>query len=396
MVNPDSDLVRAHPDWVLGARAAPRPGAASRCSTSANPGAYGATCWTGSTRWSTRSASPTSSGTTTATSTRRSDGGTGGRARGRARPDRSPSTGSLDELRGRHPALEIETCSSGGARVDLGILDAHRPGLGLGLQRPPGTAADPALDRAAAAARARRRPRRATRSRTPPTGRTSLGFRTVTALFGHAGMEWDVTTCSDEEVDPAAGLGGALPRGARPAAHRGRRPCRPRRPRAPCCTASWPRTGRRRCSPTSGSATSPNSRPAGCGCPASTPTPSTTWSGETTPASPRRPRSRRRAGGAGADDGDRGGARPGRPRRAAPAPRAGRRRQAPGALIRSDPSDPVRQRVSGHARPAGPHRSTHARRSAAGRAAAGRRARPSPGRAPLHVQTTGTRGCVRV
>ena len=30
---------------------------------------------------------------------------------------------------------------------------------------------------------------------------TSLGMRTVTALFGHAGLEWDVTTCTDEEVE---------------------------------------------------------------------------------------------------------------------------------------------------------------------------------------------------
>jgi alpha-galactosidase len=26
-------------------------------------------------------------------------------------------------------------------------------------------------------------------------------MRTVTALFGHAGLEWDVTTCSDEELE---------------------------------------------------------------------------------------------------------------------------------------------------------------------------------------------------
>ena len=29
----------------------------------------------------------------------------------------------LDDLRARHPQLEIESCSSGGARVDLGVLD---------------------------------------------------------------------------------------------------------------------------------------------------------------------------------------------------------------------------------------------------------------------------------
>jgi alpha-galactosidase len=29
----------------------------------------------------------------------------------------------LDELRTRHPGLEIESCSSGGARIDLGVLE---------------------------------------------------------------------------------------------------------------------------------------------------------------------------------------------------------------------------------------------------------------------------------
>ena len=28
----------------------------------------------------------------------------------------------LDELRAAHPALEIESCASGGGRIDLGVL----------------------------------------------------------------------------------------------------------------------------------------------------------------------------------------------------------------------------------------------------------------------------------
>src|SRR5205814_5107532 len=31
-----------------------------------------------------------------------------------------------------------------------------------------------------------------------------LSFRAITALFGHAGIEWDVTTCSPEELDRLA------------------------------------------------------------------------------------------------------------------------------------------------------------------------------------------------
>ena len=33
------------------------------------------------------------------------------------------------------------------------------------------------------------------------TGRThELSFRAITALFGHAGLEWDITTCTSEEL----------------------------------------------------------------------------------------------------------------------------------------------------------------------------------------------------
>ena len=66
----------------------------------------------------------------------------------------------LDELQAAHPGLEIESCSSGGGRVDLGDPRAHRPGLGQRLHRPARAPADPALDRAAAPAGAGRLARR--------------------------------------------------------------------------------------------------------------------------------------------------------------------------------------------------------------------------------------------
>jgi alpha-galactosidase len=106
----------------------------------------------------------------------------------------------LDELRDRHPDLEIESCSSGGARVDYGIL-AH-------TDRVWGSDTNDALERQAI--------QRWTGLLLPPelvgshvgpeeshtTGRTAdLHFRTITALFGHAGIEWDVTSCSAEELD---------------------------------------------------------------------------------------------------------------------------------------------------------------------------------------------------
>jgi alpha-galactosidase len=41
------------------------------------------------------------------------------------------------------------------------------------------------------------------------TGRTSdLSFRAVTALFGHAGIEWDITTCTPAELDQLRGWAG--------------------------------------------------------------------------------------------------------------------------------------------------------------------------------------------
>jgi alpha-galactosidase len=105
----------------------------------------------------------------------------------------------LDELRARHPRLEIESCASGGARVDLGILertdrvwasdtnDAVERQL---IQRWTGLLLPPELVGAHVG---------------PPvahtTGRTvELSMRLVTALFGHAGIEWDISTCSEGEL----------------------------------------------------------------------------------------------------------------------------------------------------------------------------------------------------
>nr|WP_297424549.1 alpha-galactosidase [uncultured Actinotalea sp.] len=105
----------------------------------------------------------------------------------------------LDELRRRHPGVEIESCASGGARVDLGILervdrfwtsDVNDPLERQAVQRwstlllPPeylGSHVGP--------------------SPAHTTGRESdLGFRLVTALFLSAGLEWDLTRASAGEL----------------------------------------------------------------------------------------------------------------------------------------------------------------------------------------------------
>jgi alpha-galactosidase len=97
----------------------------------------------------------------------------------------------FDALRAAHPGVEIESCSSGGARVDLGILER--------TDRVWASDCNDALERQTI--------QRWTQAVLPPelvgshvgpptahtTGRThDLSFRAVTAIFGHFGMEWDI------------------------------------------------------------------------------------------------------------------------------------------------------------------------------------------------------------
>ncbi|HET8616786.1 MAG TPA: alpha-galactosidase [Actinomycetales bacterium] len=125
----------------------------------------------------------------------------------------------VDELRARHPGLEIESCSSGGARVDLGVLEhtdrvwasdtndaveRQRIQRWTGLLLPPelvGSHVGPA--------------------RAHTTGRVvELPFRLLTALFGHPGIEWDITTCTPDELDRVRAWA-ALYRQLRPLLHTG-------------------------------------------------------------------------------------------------------------------------------------------------------------------------------
>lgn len=108
--------------------------------------------------------------------------------------------GILDELRRRHPALEIESCASGGARIDLGILertdrvwasDTNDPIERQQIQRWTGALLPPELVGSHLGPEEAHTTHR----------HASFAFRAVTALFGHAGLEWDLTECSDEELD---------------------------------------------------------------------------------------------------------------------------------------------------------------------------------------------------
>jgi alpha-galactosidase len=104
----------------------------------------------------------------------------------------------LDRLRAAHPTVEFESCASGGGRIDFGILeraervwtsDCNDPLERQRIQRgfsyvfPPeymGSHIGP--------------PRSHTTHRTH-----SLAFRASTAFFGHLGIEWNILEATDDE-----------------------------------------------------------------------------------------------------------------------------------------------------------------------------------------------------
>ncbi|MEH0825165.1 MULTISPECIES: alpha-galactosidase [unclassified Micromonospora] len=126
----------------------------------------------------------------------------------------------LDELRRRHPGVEIESCSSGGARVDLEILrrtdrvwasDCNDALERLAIQRWTGLLLPPELVGTHIGP-----------ERSHTTHRVhDLGFRAVTALFGHHGIEWDIGSVdATQRAELAAWV--ALHKRLRPLLHSGR------------------------------------------------------------------------------------------------------------------------------------------------------------------------------
>ena len=105
----------------------------------------------------------------------------------------------MDEVRRRHPALEIESCSSGGGRVDLGVLertdrvwasDTNDPLERQAIQRWTSLVLPPEMIGSHLGAGVAH-----------TTGRSSdLGFRLATALFWSAGIEWDLAKVSPAEL----------------------------------------------------------------------------------------------------------------------------------------------------------------------------------------------------
>ncbi len=105
----------------------------------------------------------------------------------------------MDELKAAHPGLEIESCSSGGSRVDLGILqrtdrvwvsDCIDPLERQHMLRWTGQLLPPELLGSHIAS-----------GTSHTTGRShDLNFRAATAIFGHLGIEWDLRRATGAEV----------------------------------------------------------------------------------------------------------------------------------------------------------------------------------------------------
>ena len=197
MVNPDSDLARAHPDWVMTADAhrAPMTCRGQQTLNLAIPEAYEHILTQldallrdhdiSYLKWDhnrdlheagdSRTGRPSVHAQTLATYT------------------------LMDELQRRHPGVEIESCSSGGGRVDLAVLErTHR------------VWASDCID-----ALERQQIQRWTAALIPweligchvgsgvahTTGRQhGLDFRAGTAFFGHFGIEWDLSTASQADL----------------------------------------------------------------------------------------------------------------------------------------------------------------------------------------------------
>jgi len=197
MVNPDSDLAREHPDWLLGPAAGPGlPARHQHVLDLADPDVTGYLFERVSAlvdeyaidylKWD--------------------------HNRDLLEPVRA-ATGDapavhgqtlafwalLDRLRAAHPGLEIESCASGGGRIDLGVLartdrvwasDTIDPVERQSIQRWLGVLLPPELVGSHVGG-----PLAHTSGRL-----TELNVRLATALFAHAGIEWDLTRCTPEEL----------------------------------------------------------------------------------------------------------------------------------------------------------------------------------------------------
>lgn len=201
MVNPDSDMFRAHPDWVLKptANRLPMQGRTQQVVDLTNPDAYayiyGAMDklvgelgidyikWDHN-KYVTEAVSPRT-----------------------GRPAVHNQTLAVyrifTDLKAAHPGLEIESCSSGGGRVDLGILevadriwgsDCVDPVERADIQRYTSLLVPPEMIGEHVGASPAHSTHRA----------TSQEMRMAMAFFGHMGIEWNLLKEPQEDIDKLA------------------------------------------------------------------------------------------------------------------------------------------------------------------------------------------------
>jgi alpha-galactosidase len=194
MVNPDSDLFRAHPEWVLTASGYEPVLARNQLVLNlSHPDAYAhiykqldallSENDIAYVKWDMNRAHVHATG---------SDGAAGTHNQTRAVYQ------LIDQLRAAHPTVEIESCASGGGRIDHEILRR--------TERVWTSDCNDALERQIIA--------RGTSMLVPlevlgahigpPTAHTtgrrqSLSFRGATAMFGHLGVEWNLLTLRDDQ-----------------------------------------------------------------------------------------------------------------------------------------------------------------------------------------------------
>lgn len=203
MVNLDSDVARAHPDWVLGTAGRMPPATRyQQVLDVANPDAFDylldaisslvTSCDIAYIKWDHNRdlADPVHRG--------------GPRAGRPAVRDQTLATYALmAELKRRHPGLEIESCSSGGSRIDYGVLE-HTDRVWASDCIDPiervrivnGISSLLPFELIGAHVEA---------DRSHTTGRVhDLSLRLAVALFGHAGFEWDLTAIAPAEREVLA------------------------------------------------------------------------------------------------------------------------------------------------------------------------------------------------
>lgn len=195
MVNPDSDLAREHPDWILRSRLDLPPVARQQQVLDlAHPDAYAHIAARlhalldeypiAYLKWDHNRDLV--------------DAGSGPGGASQVHAHTLAVYRLLDELKAQHPGLEIESCASGGARVDLGILertdriwtsDCIDPLERLDIQRYTGLVVPPELMGA-----------HLTSAVVHSTGRaTDLDLSAAIAVLSHFGIERDISGETDAD-----------------------------------------------------------------------------------------------------------------------------------------------------------------------------------------------------